>query len=126
MLELLSRQRQFLLYLAGGVLSALIDVGLMQFLIHGGINYVAATSAGFVSGLLFNYAYHARVTFTAPPSGRSMGRYLIVVALNYVFTLACVAASVQLAGAAVIGKLLSLPLVAINGFILGKRWIFKT
>jgi putative flippase GtrA len=125
MLELLSRQRQFLLYLAGGVASALIDVGLMQFLIYSGVDYVTATSAGFIAGLIFNYAYHATVTFTAPPSGRSMGRYLAVVAMNYLFTLACVALSVHLVGLAVVGKLLSLPLVAVNGFILGKHWIFK-
>lgn len=125
MLELLSRQRQFLLYLAGGVASALIDVGLMQFLIYSGVDYVTATSVGFIAGLVFNYGYHATVTFTAPPSGRSMGRYLAVVAMNYVFTLACVALSVHLLGLAVVGKLLSLPLVAINGFILGKHWIFK-
>lgn len=125
MLELLSRQRQFLLYLAGGVASALIDVGLMQFLIYSGVDYVTATSIGFIAGLVFNYGYHATVTFTAPPSGRSMGRYLAVVAMNYLFTLACVALSVHLLGLAVVGKLLSLPLVAINGFILGKHWIFK-
>lgn len=125
MLELLSRQRQFLLYLAGGVASALIDVGLMQFLIYSGVDYVTATSVGFIAGLVFNYGYHATVTFTAPPSGRSMGRYLAVVAMNYLFTLACVALSVHLLGLAVVGKLLSLPLVAINGFILGKHWIFK-
>lgn len=125
MLDLLSRQRQFLLYLAGGVASALIDVGLMQFLIYSGVDYVTATSIGFIAGLVFNYGYHATVTFTAPPSGRSMGRYLAVVAMNYLFTLACVALSVHLLGLAVVGKLLSLPLVAINGFILGKHWIFK-
>ena len=125
MLELLSRQRQFLLYLAGGVASALIDVGLMQFLIYSGVDYVTATSSGFIAGLVFNYGYHATVTFTAPPSGRSMGRYLAVVAMNYLFTLACVALSVHLTGLAVVGKLLALPLVAINGFILGKHWIFK-
>ena len=125
MLELLSRQRQFLLYLVGGVASALIDVGLMQFLIYSGVDYVTATSAGFIAGLVFNYVYHATVTFTAPPSRRSMGRYLAVVAMNYLFTLACVALAVHLTGLAVVGKLLSLPLVAINGFILGKHWIFK-
>lgn len=125
MLELLTRQRQFLLYLVGGVASALIDVGLMQFLIVSGVDFVAATSAGFVAGLVFNYSYHAFVTFTAPPSGRSMGRYLAVVALNYVFTLGCVALAVHLTGTALIGKLVALPLVAVNGFILGKHWIFK-
>ena len=125
MFELLSRQRQFLLYLAGGVISALVDVGLMQLLIHGGANYVVATSTGFAVGLIFNYGYHATVTFTSQPSGRSVGRYLAVVAINYLFTLACVALSVHLADTALVGKLLSLPLVAINGFILGKHWIFK-
>lgn len=123
--EFLERQRQLITYLIGGVLSALIDVGLMQLLIYQGVNYVLATSAGFITGLLFNFAFHASKTFSTPMSSASFARYLCVVALNYLLTLACVALSVQLAGVAVIGKLVSLPLVAANGFVLGKRWIFK-
>jgi hypothetical protein len=36
-----------------------------------------------------------------------------------------VALSVQLLDAALPGKLLSLPLVALSGFVLGKYWIYK-
>lgn len=125
MAELIARHRQLLVYLAGGVLSALVDVGLMQLLIYNGVHYVAATTAGFIVGLLFNFAFHANLTFTAPLSAASFVRYLCVVGLNYLFTLGCVSAAVQLGGAAVIGKLVALPLVALVGFILGKHWIFK-
>jgi len=51
-------------------------------------------------------------------------RYLCVVGLNYLLTLGCVAAAQALAGAPLVGKLVSLPLVALGGYILGKFWIF--
>ncbi len=126
MREALARHRQLLTYLFGGVLSALIDVGLMQLLIWQGVHHIPAASAGFVTGLLFNFAYHARMTFAAPMSRASFARYLCVVGINYLLTLACVEAAVQLAGLPVVGKVASLPLVAASGFVLGKRWIFKT
>ncbi len=125
MLERLRGQRQFLLYLCGGVASALIDVGLMQLLIVAGVHYAVAASAGFFAGLGFNYAFHARITFAHPPSGRSFARYITLVALNYGFTLGCVALGVHLGAAAVLGKIISLPIVAINGYLLGKHWIFR-
>lgn len=122
--ELWRRHRQLALYVGGGVASALIDVGLMHGLIKAGVNYLLAASAGFGAGLLFNYAYHARVTFTATPGGASLLRFLCVVAVNYGFTLGCVRVAVSLGAAPEIGKLVALPLVAASGFILGKRWIF--
>lgn len=125
MRELAARHRQILVYLFGGVLSALIDVGVMQALIYAGVNYLLATSVGFGAGLLFNYGYHARVTFSSPPSGASLLRYLCVVVFNYGITLACVALSIKLHGVALSGKLLALPLVAISGYLFGKRWIFR-
>ncbi len=123
--EFLVRQRQLIIYLIGGVLSAGIDVGLMQLMIYQGVNYMLSASAGFAAGLLFNFAYHAGMTFSATISAGSFARYLCVVALGYLLTLACVEASVQLTARPLIGKLLALPLVAALGFVLGKRWIFK-
>lgn len=117
--------RQFLVFLIGGGLSALIDVGLMQGLILANVNYLIAASVGFLLGLLFNYFFHAALTFRAKPTTRSLRRYLILVVANYAFTLACVGVAVHWGGQAVIGKLISLPLVAINGFVIGKYWIFK-
>jgi putative flippase GtrA len=125
MRELMLRQRQLVTYLAGGALSALIDVGLMQGMLWLGMPLVASVSAGFLAGLLFNFLFHAHVTFQHGPSGAALLRYLAVVGLNYLITLACVALSVHFSGMALPGKLLSLGVVAANGFALGKHWIFK-
>jgi len=118
-------RRQFAVFVAGGLACALADVGLMQLLIQAGTLPTAAASAGFAAGLLLNYIFHSRVTFSTAPGTTNFARYLCVVGINYLMTIACVA----LAGAAfdnpLAGKLLSLPLVAVNGYLLGKYWIFK-
>jgi len=122
---LASHWRQFAVYISGGVLCALIDIGLMQLLIRAGAHFASATTAGFVAGLLVNYLFHTRVTFSSDATPANLVRYLCVVAVNYLLTMACVALSVQLLDAALPGKLLSLPLVALSGFVLGKYWIYK-
>lgn len=125
MLDRLAQHRQVLVFLIGGGLSALIDVGLMQGLIVAGLDYLVAASVGFLVGLAFNYTFHAMLTFRNPPTARSFVRYLILVAVNYAFTLACVGLAVYWGALPVVGKLVSLPLIAMNGFLLGKYWIFK-
>jgi putative flippase GtrA len=116
---------QFLVFVGGGLLCALLDIGLMQLLIARGAAPLAATSAGFAAGLLLNYAFHARVTFGRLAAPASFARFLCVVALNYTITVALVALALALAAPALAGKLLSLPVVAVNGFLLSKHWIFK-
>lgn len=117
---------KFLVYLTGGVISALVDIGIMQTLIAAKVAPLLATSAGFAVGLMVNYLFHSRLTFKE--AGRNIGslpRYLSVVAFNYGITLGMVAASLALFDQALPGKLLSLPLIAVNGYLLGKHWIFK-
>lgn len=116
---------QFLVYVTGGVLSAVIDIGLLQLLIVNGADAFVATSAGFLAGLGVNYAFHAKVTFKNVTSLRTLSRYLSLVGLNYLITLGLVALSLQLFDQALVGKILSLPIIAVNGFILGKIWVFK-
>jgi putative flippase GtrA len=123
--KLLVHWRQFALFITGGLLCALVDVGLMQALIAGGIHFASATTAGFAAGLLVNYAFHSRVTFEAAATPFNFARYLCVVGVNYLLTMAFVSMSVALMGSPLAGKLVSLPLVALNGFVLGKYWIFK-
>lgn len=123
--HLLAHRRQFAVFVAGGALCALLDVGLMQLLLATGVHFAAAVSAGFGAGLLLNYAFHARLTFAGQASGASMLRFGCVVALNYLTTLALVALFVGFGAPALAGKLVSLPLVAVNGFLLGKYWVFK-
>jgi putative flippase GtrA len=119
------RLRQFGVFVAGGVLCAVVDIGLMQLLIGNGVHHTSAASAGFLAGLLVNYAFHSRVTFERAASKASFARYLCVVGVNYVLTIASVALAVSLIDNPLAGKLLSLPLVAVNGFLLSRYWIFK-
>ena len=123
--EILARHRQFVLFLLVGGASALIDVGLLQLLLMNGAGVLASTSAGFGAGLLFNFVCHARYTFTTSISGSVFVRYLCVVALNYLITLACVGIAVTLALAPVTGKIVALLVVPVIGYMLGKYWIFK-
>lgn len=117
--------RQFAVYVTGGVLCALVDIGLMQLLLGAGFHHTAAASAGFAAGLLVNFAFHSGVTFNTSANPASFVRYLCLVAVNYLLTLGCVALAQALVGNPLLGKILSLPLVAVNGFLLGKYWIFK-
>jgi putative flippase GtrA len=123
--KLLVHWRQFALFVSGGLLCALVDIGLMQALMSGGVHYASATTAGFGAGLLVNYAFHSRITFEQAATPFNFMRFMCVVGINYLLTMACVALSVALLGSPLPGKILSLPLVALNGFLLGKFWIFK-
>jgi putative flippase GtrA len=116
---------QFVVYLVGGVICALIDIGLMQLLLLSSATPLAATSAGFIAGLLVNYAFHAKVTFKNITSVTTFTRFMCVVLVNYMITVCMVGVAVGLFDAPLVGKLISLPLVAVNGFFLGKHWIFK-
>lgn len=118
-------QRQFVIFIIGGVLTTLLDLGVMQLALHYGVAALSAASAGFAVGLALNYAFHARVTFARLTSGPGLVRYLCVVALNYALTLLLVALAQWLCGMPLAGKLLSLPLVAANGYLLSKFWVFK-
>lgn len=117
--------RQFAVFVTGGVICALADVGLMQLLLQAGVHFSGAASAGFAAGLLVNYAFHSRVTFNTGANGASFARYLCVVGVNYLLTMACVALAQANFDNPLAGKLLSLPLVAVNGYLLSKYWIFK-
>lgn len=116
---------QFLTFILGGGLSALVDIALMQILIYQGFAPFAATTVGFLSGLCVNYAFHAKVTFKNVTNFATLSRFLGVVLINYLITLCFVALSLSLVNMALVGKIVSLPIVAINGFLLSKYWVFK-
>jgi putative flippase GtrA len=118
-------ERQVLLFLCGGVLSALVDIGMMQWLIHAGMAPMLATSLGFAAGLLVNFAFHAKVTFSSTVSAANFSRFMCVVAVNYGLTLALVSLALAVAGSALAGKIVALPVVALNSYFLSKRWIYR-
>ena len=117
--------RQFAVYITGGLLCALADIGLMLVLLEAGMHHTTAASAGFFAGLVINYAFHSRVTFNAAANPANFARYLCLIGANYLLTIGCVALADAAIASSLAGKLLSLPLVAVNGYLLGKYWIFR-
>lgn len=117
--------QRFVVYLAGGLLSAIIDVGIFQAILVLYGNIVVATSAGFFISLLFNYLFHARFTFETKAHSASFGKYLVIVCLNYLIALGFVSLAFTLFDNALAGKIASLPVIAVGGYLFGKYWIFK-
>lgn len=118
--------RQFLLYLTGGLISALIDIGVLQLMIAMGISTWLSVTAGFLAGLFFNFIFHANLTFQSTSSVKSFIQYLFVVGLNYLITILFIYVSFSILRQGVLpGKILSLPVIAGNGYLLGKYWIFR-
>jgi putative flippase GtrA len=117
--------RQFIVFIGVGLTCAIIDVGLMQMLIFFNVHYVVAASTGFAAGFVANFLMHASVTFNAKYSHRVLGRFIIVVFVNYLLTILFVSFFHEWLDMAVLGKVLSLPLVAVNGFFLSKHWVFR-
>lgn len=116
---------QFVRYIMGGMLSAIVDVVAMQLLIFAGFIYLAATTCGYIFGLIVNFLFHSQLTFSSGMSRRTLIRFIVGVAVNYLNTLVFVYIAYSYLGSALVGKIASLPVVAITGFLLGKHWIFK-
>lgn len=116
--------RQFAIYVVIGVVSAVVDIGLMQLLIFLGMHYLEAATVGFVAGLISNYLLHSLITFKRAYSLAVLMRFMVGVVVNYVLTLMVIQAFYYFGVSPLIGKIVSLPLVAVNGFIMSKYWIY--
>ncbi|MGY2487093.1 GtrA family protein [Cupriavidus sp. CP313] len=114
------------MYVAIGVVCAALDLGIMQALLWNGAVAWVAASVAFIVCVVVNYTAHAKLTFDAPSSLPSFLRFLVIVGLNYVITIACVQAAHAIIDNAMIGKILSYPIVTLNGFLLGKHWVFRS
>lgn len=117
--------RQLILFISVGCACAAIDVSSMKLLILLGSHYGVAVSVGFFVGLVANYIFHARVTFKAISSVASIVKFLIVALINYIITLVFVFIFLKLMDSVMIGKLISLPVIAANGFLLSRYWVFR-
>jgi putative flippase GtrA len=117
--------RQFLTYIGVGLMSAVVDIGTLQAFLWLGFDHRIAVSVGFVLGAVFNYLCHERITFRATRSTATMVRFCILLFVNYVLTMLLVQLSVTLLDSVMVGKLVALPLIAVNGFLCGRYWVFR-
>lgn len=118
-------QSRFVVFVFVGVASAVIDVGLMELLRWVGFHYLLATSIGFGAGFSINFLLHSRVTFRAKYTHGVLLRFAVVVLVNFLLSISIVFVFQEWLNAALWGKLLSLPIVSVNGFFLSRRWVFK-
>lgn len=119
-------ERRFIIFLSVGIMSAIVDICIMQLSQLIGFHFMLAVSIGFLAGFIVNYILHLKVTFQSISSIKNLRRFVLVVALNYILTVICVSISEKYLNSVIEGKLFSLPLVALNGFFLCKFWVFKS
>ncbi|MET7014114.1 GtrA family protein [Uliginosibacterium flavum] len=117
--------RRFFIFVCVGMVCAAIDILTMQALLHWSFDYPFAVTAGFLAGLFANYLGHAKVTFQRSLEKKGALKFMVVVAVNYLLTMLCVAFSSEFFGNVLLGKIFSLPVVAGNGYFLSKVWVFR-
>ncbi len=112
--------------LVGGA-SALVDVLLVFVCLRIGAAYPTAVSIGYLISLLFNFLAHKFFTFQQRlwTKGEFV-RYLCLAAFNYIFTITLVSIGVEVFKISpMIAKVGSLPIIAVEGYALGRIWVFR-
>lgn len=117
---------RFAVYVLVGAVSAGIDLLTLSTLIEVGLKQLPALTIAFAAGFIFNIKAHSLFTFDSQLNRKSGIRFTAVVAINYFLTLVIIETltifSVDLFNA----KLVSLPIIAVSGFLLGRHWAFKS
>jgi len=108
-----------------GLISAVVDLCTLYISIELGVYTYGAISVAFFLGLITNLWLHARITFETKLKTENSIKFLLIVGMNYGITLGMVFVSQQMWQIYLLGKLASIPMVAINGFLWGKYWVFR-
>ena len=118
--------KQFVVFSMVGIISAIIDVSLLIVLVQTGAHAYMALTVAFFFGLGINLWLHTHLTFQTRLNTKNTVRFLAVVGMNYGLTLGFVFIFEHLGLSYVLGKIISLPVVAIHGFLWSRLWVFKT
>lgn len=74
---------QLVRFVLTGVLSAVVDFGLLVLLMHAGLGHTAAKALSFVAGTTTAYLINRRWTFRAEPSHRRFVAVVVLYALTF-------------------------------------------
>ena len=116
---------KFVVYVIVGSLSAIIDLTTLNILISLDITQWLAVTVAFIAGFVFNVKAHAIFTFASPLTSKSALKFTAVVAVNYLLTLMIIESLTALSCSLMTAKVVSLPIIAVSGFLLGRHWAFK-
>ncbi|MBN6071050.1 GtrA family protein [Aggregatibacter actinomycetemcomitans] len=116
-----------IIFLFVGSSSALVDIGCLylfsKILLW---NNELSISLAFILGLVFNYFSHTYFTFQEKANVGNLVRYLILVLLNYINTIVLMYFLTELLHIDIIvAKVITLPFIAVNTFVISKVWVYK-
>jgi putative flippase GtrA len=117
---------KFLVYVMVGSVSAIIDLLTLSMLISVNTQEWLAVSIAFIAGFVFNVKAHSLFTFTSPLTRISGIRFTAVAAINYLLTLAIIETLTSSSFSLITAKVVSLPIIAASGYLLGRHWAFKS
>jgi putative flippase GtrA len=116
---------KFVVYVIVGSLSAIIDLTALNILISLDTTQCLAVSVAFIAGFVFNVKAHALFTFASPLTSKSALKFTAVIAVNYLLTLLIIESLTALSCSLMTAKVVSLPIIAVSGFLLGRHWAFR-
>lgn len=112
-------------FLCVGLLVTAIDTGLTWLLIALTGTRILAVTAGFIAGLIASYLLHATISFSVRLAPQAqIPRFLALVAINYLETIAIVLLATEWSFSTMEGKLTSLPVVACSSYLLSRHWVY--
>jgi putative flippase GtrA len=115
-------------FLVVGGVALVIDVGVLaglRVLAHAPLG--VATGAALVASLAWNYAGQRRLTFGSGVDLRTgLPRYVVLVGLNYVLTLALVTLAAHTGVGYLTGKAAAVAVLTPTNFYAYRAWVFPT
>ncbi len=114
-----------MVYVIVGSLSAIIDLTALNILISLDTTQWLAVTIAFIAGFVFNVKAHAIFTFASPLTSKSALRFTAVAVINYLLTLLIIEALTAFSCSLITAKVVSLPIIAVSGYLLGRHWVFK-
>ena len=117
---------RFMVYVIVGSVSAIIDLLTLKILLDLNAPQWPAVTISFIAGFVFNLKYHSLFTFVSPLTRKSIVRFTTVVGVNYLLMLAIVKTLSNFSFTIITAKVVSLPIIALSGYLLGRHWAFKS
>jgi putative flippase GtrA len=115
-------------FLITGAMTAAVDLGALAWL-HAGLHLQLAASTALAYGCAFavNFSLSRSWAFAAGRSGRArrqLARYLLLVGVNLVLTVAIVSGLTAVGVYYLAAKLVAIALLAVGNFFTYRHWVF--
>jgi putative flippase GtrA len=122
-----STVRAVVRFLVTGGLSYLVDVATFSLAHYGvGLSVPVATTVAYLVTFVVNFRLNQRWVFRSAGSTRKhVARYLVLVGVNYLLTLALMVLLVDAGVEAVLAKTLTTAIIAVLNFVTYRVWVFR-